>query len=121
LKVYTLYYSKQAEKEEQATKEVVAAPLKADTDFAPQPAEAWGNEIVTEPVPRSWAEDVPVVAPVSGSTTQPVTYSTSDDWATQVSVLFSEVTSTSYNVYRSELVYYNLELRHILITLLSTG
>lgn len=85
LKVYTLLYSKQAEKEEQATKEVVAAPpLKADTDFASQPAEVWGNEIVPEPVTRSWAEEVPVPAPVSGSAAQPVSYSTSDDWATQV-------------------------------------
>jgi hypothetical protein len=84
LKVCSLSYSKQAEKEEQATKEVVAAPLKADADFAPQPAEVWGNEIVTEPVTRSWAEDVAVPAPVSAGATQPVSYSTSDDWATQV-------------------------------------
>lgn len=62
----------------------MAAPLKADTDFASQPAEVWGNEIVTEPVTRSWAEDVPVPAPVTGSAAQPVSYSTSDDWATQV-------------------------------------
>lgn len=62
----------------------MAAPLKADGDFAPQPAEVWGNEIVTEPVTRSWAEEVPVPAPVSAGATQPVSYNTSDDWATQV-------------------------------------
>jgi len=74
----------EAEKEEQATKEVVAAPLKTESEFTSQPAEVWGNELVTEPVSHSWAEDVPVPPPVSGTTTQPVTFNTSDDWAAQV-------------------------------------
>jgi hypothetical protein len=74
---------------------VVAAPLKTEGDFSTQAAEVWGNDIVSEPVTRSWAEEVPVPAPVSGGTTQPVPYSTSDDWATQVSILFSIVTSLS--------------------------
>jgi hypothetical protein len=91
LKVYTLSCSKQAEKEEQATQEVVAAPLKTDGDFVSQPTEVWGNEIVTEPVTRSWAEEVPVPAPVSGGTTQPVSYSTSDDWATQVGFCLTSI------------------------------
>jgi hypothetical protein len=92
LKVYTLCHSKQAEKEEQATKEVVVAPLKTDGgDFTSQPTEVWGNEIVTEPVTRSWAEEVPVPAPVTGGTTQPVPYSTSDDWATQVGFCLTSI------------------------------
>jgi len=74
----------EAEKEEQATKEVVTAPLKTDGEFTSQPAEVWGNEIVAEPVSHSWAEDVPVPVPVSGGTAQPVSYNTSDDWAAQV-------------------------------------
>jgi len=74
----------EAEKEEQATKEVVTAPLKADGEFTSQPAEVWGNEMVAEPVSHSWAEDVPVPAPVSGGATQAVSYNTSDDWAAQV-------------------------------------
>jgi hypothetical protein len=71
---------------------VVAAPLKTEGDFPAQAPDAWGNEIAPEPVTRSWAEEVPVPAPVSAGTAQPVPYSASDDWATQVSVLFSLVT-----------------------------
>ncbi|XP_069691152.1 small ribosomal subunit protein uS2 [Periplaneta americana] len=75
----------EAEKEEQATKEVVPAPIKTDGEFTTQAPEVWGNEIVSEPVTRSsWAEDVPVPPPVAGATGQPVAYNTSDDWATQV-------------------------------------
>jgi hypothetical protein len=82
---YILFCSKQAEKEEQAIKEVVAPPLKADGgEFAPQPAEVWANEI-SEPVTRSWGEEVPVVAPVVGATTPAVPYNASEDWASQVS------------------------------------
>jgi hypothetical protein len=85
----------------------VAAPLKTDGDFTAQPPEAWGNEIVAEPVTRSWAEEVPVPAPVSGTTAQPVPYSASDDWATQVSV-------TGHKVAEQKLAYCNLEMRHII-------
>ncbi|KDR11727.1 40S ribosomal protein SA [Zootermopsis nevadensis] len=74
----------EAEKEEQAVKEVVAAPLKTtDGEFTSQPAEVWANEMVTEPVTRTWGEEVPVTAPVVGTTAPPVTYN-SEDWASQV-------------------------------------
>jgi hypothetical protein len=76
-----------------------AAPLKTDGDFTAQPTEAWGNEITPEAVPRSWAEEVPAPAPVPGATAPPVPYSTSDDWATQVSVLFSLVTGHKFFFY----------------------
>lgn len=78
-----MFCSKQAEKEEQAIKEVVAPPLKTEGEFAPQPAEVWANEI-SEPVTRSWGEEVPV-APVVGATTPAVPYNASEDWASQVS------------------------------------
>nr|CAD7407195.1 unnamed protein product [Timema poppensis] len=80
-----------ADKEEQATKEVVVAaqPIKTETDFAPAPTEVWGNEVVPEPAARSWAEDdVPVAAPVArAAAPAPVAgfANASDDWATQVS------------------------------------
>nr|CAD7405349.1 unnamed protein product [Timema cristinae] len=81
----------EADKEEQATKEVVVAaqPIKTETDFAPAPTEVWGNEVVPEPAARSWAEDdVPVAAPVArAAAPAPVAgfANASDDWATQVS------------------------------------
>jgi hypothetical protein len=71
----------------------VPAPLKTESEFTSQPAEVWGNEIVPEPVSHSWAEDVPVPAPVTGSATPAVTYNTSDDWAAQVGILFSRIVS----------------------------
>nr|CAD7589965.1 unnamed protein product [Timema genevievae] len=80
-----------ADKEEQATKEVVVAaqPIKTEADFAPAPTEVWGNEVVPEPAARSWAEDdVPVAAPVArAAAPAPVAgfANASDDWATQVS------------------------------------
>jgi hypothetical protein len=84
-KVFIWSCLKQAEKEEQAIKEVVAAPLKTEGEFTSQPAEVWANEMVSEPVTRTWGEEVPVPAPVVGGTTaQPVTYN-SEDWASQVS------------------------------------
>jgi hypothetical protein len=71
----------------------VPAPLKTDGEFVSQPAEVWGNEIVAEPVSHSWAEDVPAPAPVSGATTQAVSYNTSDDWAAQVRISFNRTIS----------------------------
>lgn len=68
----------------------MTAPLKTDGEFTSQPAEVWGNEMVAEPVSHSWAEDVPVPAPVSGGAAQAVSYNTSDDWAAQVSRLQAE-------------------------------
>ena len=65
----SLYVSSQAEKEEQATKEITPAPLKPDAgEFAPQPAEVWGNEIVAPDTGtmRNWADDTPGPAPVAG-------------------------------------------------------
>jgi hypothetical protein len=84
---------RQAEKEEQATKEVVvvAAPLKTESEFTSQPTEVWGNEMAAEPVSHSWAEDVPAPAPVASTTAPPVTYNTSDDWAAQVGVSFDRM------------------------------
>ena len=67
----------------------MTAPLKTEGEFTSQPAEVWGNEMVAEPVSHSWAEDVPVPAPVSGGTAPAVPYNTSDDWAAQVSSLFN--------------------------------
>lgn len=71
----------------------MTAPLKTESEFTSQPAEVWGNEIVTEPVSHSWAEDVPVPAPVSGTTTQAVPFNTSDDWAAQVGISFDQMIS----------------------------
>jgi len=68
----------EAEKDEQATKEI-APPPKVDTDFTTQ-TEVWtASEVVgTQEPPTSWAEEVPIAAPVA-------TFGgTSDDWANQV-------------------------------------
>lgn len=71
----------------------MTAPLKTDSEFTSQPTEVWGNEMVTETVTHSWAEDVPVPAPVSGGATQAVSYNTSDDWAAQASIVCSRIIS----------------------------
>ncbi|XP_067006571.1 small ribosomal subunit protein uS2 [Anabrus simplex] len=89
----------EAEKEEQATKEVLAAPLKTEApEFASQPTEVWGTEIVTpvDPAGTSWAEDVPVVAaaPVAGAA--PVaTYAAAEDWSAQVDDWGASATTTT--------------------------
>jgi hypothetical protein len=81
---------------------VVAAPLKTDGDFTSPQTEVWANEMVTEPVARSWGEEVPVSAPVVGGSAQAVSYS-SEDWASQVStsldVLENCMFSCAINVY----------------------
>lgn len=76
----------EAEKEEQATKEVVPALPKPDTDFTAQPTEVWGNEIVTDPGPtRNWADETPVPAPVPGvPAPAAATFNQSEDWASSV-------------------------------------
>lgn len=83
----------EAEKEEQATKEVVPAPapLKpADPEF-PATQESWGGEMVPEPtsVPN-WADDVPTPMPAP----TPMGAFSSDDWANQVNEEWGSTTTT---------------------------
>lgn len=77
----------EAEKEEQATKEVVPVLPKPETDFtAPPTTEVWGNEIVADPGPtRNWADDAAVPAPVPGvPAPAAATFNQSEDWASSV-------------------------------------
>lgn len=74
----------------------MAAPLKTtDGEFTSQPAEVWANEMVTEPVTRTWGEEVPVTAPVVGTTAPPVTYN-SEDWASQVSTSLDSLRNCAF-------------------------
>lgn len=75
----------QAEKEEQATKEVVAAAApvsKPETDYV-SPTETWTTETTEVPVPAShgnWADEV---APASAAPT--ASFTSAEEWpATQV-------------------------------------
>ncbi|KAJ9582580.1 hypothetical protein L9F63_023068 [Diploptera punctata] len=72
----------EAEKEEQATKEVVPAPLKTEGEFTAQPAEVWGSEMVgtDTTTTRNWADDNPIPQPVAGVTAT-TGFNASDDWA----------------------------------------
>ncbi|XP_034935552.1 40S ribosomal protein SA [Chelonus insularis] len=73
----------EAEKEEQAAKEIAPAPK----DFVAADATAdggWGNEVDNvNSAPENWADDVPTApnVPVAGA---PVAFAASGDWATQV-------------------------------------
>lgn len=77
----------QAEKEEQAAKEI--APVKEFTgpvETAPAPEPGWVNEVESTTVPtENWADEVPpataVVPPAAGAAP---TFQPSGDWAAQV-------------------------------------
>jgi small subunit ribosomal protein SAe len=71
----------EAEKEEQASKELAVTTAKVE-----QPAENWGGEVVTttdQPAP-TWSEEaaLPITAPAAAPVA--AAYNTTDDWATQV-------------------------------------
>lgn len=78
----------QAEKEEQAAKEI--APAKEFTgpvETAPAPEPGWVNEVEPAAVPtENWADDVaPPAAPaIPAAGTTPATFQASGDWAAQV-------------------------------------
>jgi len=73
----------EAEKEEQASKELAVATSKVE-----QPAENWGGEVVaaSEPAAPTWSEEgaIPIVAAATAAAPIAAAYNTTDDWATQV-------------------------------------
>ncbi|XP_057318006.1 40S ribosomal protein SA [Microplitis mediator] len=76
----------EAEKEEQAAKEIAPAPVKEFTQPESTADQGWGNEVDTvAPATENWADDVagaPAAVQVPAGNVQ--TFASSGDWATQV-------------------------------------
>ncbi|XP_011302593.1 40S ribosomal protein SA [Fopius arisanus] len=73
----------EAEKEEQAAKEI-APPPKEFTPAEPASTDpGWGNEVDATPAPENWADDS-APAPAAAPAPAPAAFAPASDWATQV-------------------------------------
>jgi len=89
----------EAEKEEQAAKEIAPPPkdFTPAADSAPMAESGWGTETdVVTPATERWADDVPEVAPVAGAVPAagapapaPAAFQTGGDWASSVAPKFT--------------------------------
>ena len=88
----------QAEKEEQATKEVVAAPLKPDAgEFTAQSAEVWKNDMArTDSATGCWADDKPIPQPVPVVPTAGAYAASNNDWNDLVSMNILQLIEEKY-------------------------